>query len=116
MTTSILNTAVAVPQVAFITSNSAVGLVAGTPPPIAAATTNSNANLPFQSLAGVSPVAPAIAPAAVPGVGIASGSGAPVAGPASASVLPFTGVGSRLTAQLIVTYFILAIASFVALA
>lgn len=63
-----------VPQVAFATTGSAVGLVAGSPAPAAAAPTG----------------------AAIPPGGAApSGTGAPVGAPSQTGVTPFTGAASQ---------------------
>ncbi|KAK3179428.1 hypothetical protein OEA41_005550 [Lepraria neglecta] len=113
MTTSILNTAVAVPQVAFITSNSAVGLIAGTPAPTAAFTTA--INLPIASAVTAPPIAPAVAPAvtlaATPASGFASGSGTSFIGPMSTGVVPFTGEGFKLAVRSFVALLVATVAA-----
>ncbi|KAL9127959.1 MAG: hypothetical protein Q9217_003272 [Psora testacea] len=72
VTTTVIDTSVTVPQVAFTTSNSAVGLVAGTP---AAAPASPTAVVP-------------------PGVPAPSGIGAPTA-PSVTGVTPFTGAAAK---------------------
>ena len=82
-TTSLLQTAVTVPQVAFTTgASSSVGLAAGSPAPASAAATG----------APGAPAAPAAAGAQIPGVAAGSSS-AVVAKPTG--VTPFTGAATK---------------------
>ena len=131
MTTSVLNTAVVVPQVAFTTANSNVGLVAGTPAPAAAAPTGvkspaTNVNSPIAPAAAPgSPAAPGVSsnqpasPAGVaqpPVIAPSSPSGYTVSPSSTASVVPFTGAATRSTSGGVLLSAVFAVAGYVILA
>ena len=94
-TTSLLQTAVTVPQVAFTTgASSSVGLAAGSPAPAQAAATG--------------PASPAGAPAGAPGV--AAGSSSAVVATKPTSAIPFTGAAAKAGPSSVVAVVIGAIA------
>jgi len=123
-TTTVINTAVTVPQVAFTTSQSAVGLIAGTPTPAAAPPTSvgppvpagANVNGPIssaQSGVGANPPiaglggnlnSPVAAPAPV-------GSVAPITKPSN-GVVPFTGGAVKSGSSTIFMSIVVAVAGF----
>lgn len=94
-TTSVLTTQVTVPQVAFVTSGSGVGLVAGNAPPAGEAAPPSEQ--PVQTEVG--PV----------------GSNTPIA-PTSTGVTPFTGAAARSEKNVFLLSFVLAALGLAALA